>query len=509
MSQVRLSAGFSFGAAFVLFVGSSTIVSAQTASTGALTGIITDRTGAAISGAKVTVTNNDTGQKRTSRTSVDGSYTLSLLPLGSYKAQFGATGFKTADVETVRINVTETSVLDEVLEVGAQREQITVEGNVEAVQTGSSSLGNVVSEKQVSGLPLTTRNYTQIISLAAGVNAPVNNASAVGNGSLDVSVNGMDPGHNNYQMDGVSITTFGAGSPIQGFYSGIGIPSPDAINEFKIQTSLYDANYGRNPGANVNVVTKSGTNAWRGTAFEFFRNTDLNANSFFENRSGGGKQPLNQNQFGGVLGGPVKKDKLFIFGSYQGTRQKNGVDPTGNSTGVTLPPITGGDRYAPGFQSGLGQAFCNDPTFSKKIGLGGVQVACDGANINPVALNIVRLKNPNGTYYIPGSTTGTYSTATFIDADIYSEEQYLVNADYLVSRRNTIATRYFYSREHQSQGFNCLIMANACLPGAGQNDRFNNTAAVLKLTSLLTTTLVNEARTSFQRNESSLGTKQQ
>jgi len=139
------------------------------------------------------VTNNDTGQKRTSRTSVDGSYTLSLLPLGSYKAQFGATGFKTADVERVRINVTEASVLDEVLEVGAQREQITVEGNVEAVQTGSSSLGNVVSEKQVSGLPLTTRNYTQIISLAAGVNAPVNNASAVGNGSLDVSVKRYGP----------------------------------------------------------------------------------------------------------------------------------------------------------------------------------------------------------------------------------------------------------------------------------------------------------------------------
>ena len=252
---MRLSAGFSFGAAFVLFVSSSTIVSAQTASTGALTGIITDRTGAAISGAKVTITNNDTGQQRASQTNVGGSYTLCLLPPGSYMAQFSATGFKTAEVETVRINVTETPVLDEVLEVGPQREQVTVEGNVEAVETASSSFGSVVSGSQVSGLPLTTRNYTQIVSLAAGVNAPVNNASAVGNGSLDVSVNGLDPGHNNYQMDGVSITTFGAGRPEQGFYSGIGIPSPDAISEFKIQTSLYDASYGRNPGANVNVVT--------------------------------------------------------------------------------------------------------------------------------------------------------------------------------------------------------------------------------------------------------------
>jgi hypothetical protein len=482
---------------------------AQTAGTGALTGSISDPTGGVVPGVTVTATNNDTGQLRTTKTGADGVYTLSLLPPGNYKVQFSATGFKTAEVGAVKVNVTETPVLDRMLEIGSQTEQITVEANVETVQTASSTLGTVVGERSVTGLPLTARNYTQIISLAAGVSAAVNNASAAGNGSQDVSVNGMDPSHNNYQMDGVSITPIGGGGPAQGFYSGIGIPSPDALSEFKIQTSLYDSGYGRNPGANVNVVTKSGTNLWHGTAFEFFRNTDLNANSFFQNRSGGGKLPLNQNQFGGVLGGPIKKDKLFIFGSYQGTRQKNAVDPTGNSTGATLPPIPAGDRNAPGFQAALGGAFCNDPTFSKKIGLGGVQVACDGSNINPVALNILRLKNPNGTYYIPGSTTGTYSTATFIDPDIYGEDQYLLNGDYLMSSKQSLSARYFYSREHQSQGFNCLIAPNTCLPGAGQNNQFNNTAAVLKLTSLLTNTLVNEARMSFQRNESYLGTKQQ
>jgi hypothetical protein len=484
-------------------------VLAQTAGTGALTGTVSDPSGAVVPNVTVTATNSDTGQTRSATTGPNGVYTMTLLPPGLYKVTFSAAGFKTAEVGSVRINVTETPVLDKSLEVGAQTEQVTVQADVETIQTASSTLGTVVGERAVSGLPLTTRNYTQIISLAAGVSAPVNNASAAGNGSQDVSVNGMDPSHNNYQMDGVSITPIGGGGPGQGFYSGIGIPSPDAIAEFKIQTSLYDAGYGRNPGANVNVVTKSGTNTWHGTAFEFFRNTVLNANSYFENRSGGGTLPLNQNQFGGVLGGPVKKDKLFIFGSYQGTRQKNAVDPTGNSTGATLPPIPAGDRNAPGFQQALGQAFCNDPTFSKKIGLGGVQVACDGSNINPVAMNILRLKNPNGTYYIPGSTTGTYSTGTFIDPTIYSEEQYLLNSDYLISARHTLAARYFYAREHQSQGFNCLIAANTCLPGSGQDNRFNNTAAVLKLTSLFTNTLVNEARMSFQRNESYLGTKQQ
>jgi len=503
-----------FKSLLLLFALSCFLV-AQTAGTGALTGTLTDPTGAVVPNVTITATNSDTGQTRTAKTGGDGVYTISLLPPGTYKVSFAATGFKTAEVSGVKINVTETPVLDRGLEVGAQSEQVNVQAEGEVLQTSSSTLGTVVGERSVAGLPLTNRNYTQILSLAAGVSASVNNASAVGNGSADVGVNGMDPSHNNYQMDGVSITPIGGGGPGQGFYSGIGIPSPDALAEFKIQTSLYDAGYGRNPGANVNVITKSGTNSWHGTGFEFFRNTALNANSFFQNRSGGGKLPLNQNQFGGVIGGPIKKDKLFIFGSYQGTRQKNGVDATGNTTGATLPPIPLGDRNAPGFQKALGAAFCNDPTFSKNLPIGpgltmgGVQVACDGSNINPVALNILRLKLPNGNYYIPSSPTGKYLVgATFIDPSIYSEEQYLVNADYLLSAKHTLSTRYFYSHEHQSQGFNCLISATTCLPGGGQDDIFNNTAAVLKLTSILSNSLVNEARMSFQRNESNLGTKQ-
>jgi len=228
---------------------------AQTAGTGALTGTVTDPSGSSVPNVTVTATNRDTGQVRTGKTSAAGVYTFTLLPPGTYRVSFSAAGFKVSDVDGVKVNVTETPVIDKTLEIGSQTEQVVVEANVEAVQTASSTLGTVVGERSVAGLPLTTRNYTQIISLAAGVNSSVNNASAVGNGSVDVSVNGMDPSHNNYQMDGVSITPIGAGGSQQGFYSGIGIPSPDAIAEFKIQTSLYDAGYGRNPGANVNVVT--------------------------------------------------------------------------------------------------------------------------------------------------------------------------------------------------------------------------------------------------------------
>ncbi len=197
-------------------------------------------------------------------------------------------------------------------------------------------------------MPLANRNYTQIIGLSAGTSVGVNNATSFGKGTLDISINGSTPGQNNFQMDGVAIQSMaGSGSANDnGIYVGIAVPSPDAIQEFKIQTSTYDATYGRNPGANVNVVTKSGTNSWHGTAFEFFRNAKLNANDFFYNRDtcrtqfAGQtcpKQVLNQNQFGGVIGGPIKKDKLFIFGSYQGTRQRNGVNSAGNSAINLLP----------------------------------------------------------------------------------------------------------------------------------------------------------------------------
>ena len=163
-----------------------------------------------------------------------------------------------------------------------------------------------------------------------------------------MSVNGNNPGQNNFQMDGVAIQSMASSGSANdnGIYAGIAIPNPDAIAEFKIQTSTYDATYGRNPGANVNVVTKSGTNSWHGTAFEFFRNAQLNANDFFYNRDtcrtqfagqSCPKQVLNQNQWGGVIGGPIKKDKLFIFGSYQGTGQKNGVTGAGLPTLASIP----------------------------------------------------------------------------------------------------------------------------------------------------------------------------
>ena len=251
-------------ALFALAVSATVLTSsllAQSAGTGALTGTLTDPTGGVVPGAMVTLTSTDTNQVRTSTTSGDGTYKFALLPPGTYRIRFGAAGFKTAEVSAITVNVTETPVLDRALEVGSQSDQVTVEAQTETLQTATSTLGSTVGNRTVTALPLSSRNYTQILALSAGTNTGANNATVLGKGTQNMSVNGNDPGQNNFQMDGVNITNFAnSGSANDaGLYAGVGIPSPDALQEFKVQTSTYDASYGRNPGANVNVLTKSGT----------------------------------------------------------------------------------------------------------------------------------------------------------------------------------------------------------------------------------------------------------
>ncbi len=254
---------------------------AQSASTGALQGTVTDPSGGVISGATVTATNLATGQSRSATTDGNGSYRFSLLPPGNYDVKFSASGFKTAEVPSVTVNVTETPVLNRSLEIGAQTQQVTVESTVETIQTQNATVGGLVSGQTVTDLPLSTRNYTQVIDLSPGVVANVATATAVGNGTQDINVNGSGSDQNTYLMDGVVTTNYGSGGAAQsGSYAGIPIPNPDSIQEFKVQTSQYDAAYGQNPGANVNVVTKGGTNQFHGAAWEFNRNNFFNANDF-------------------------------------------------------------------------------------------------------------------------------------------------------------------------------------------------------------------------------------
>ena len=534
-----------------LLLAFSTASFAQTAETGALTGTVTDPSGGVIAGAAVTITSTATGQTRTTTTDANGSYKFSLLTPGTYSVKFSAAGFKTVEVPSVTVNVTETAVLNHALEVGAQSEQITVEAAQQTIQTQNATNGDLVGSKEVTSLPLVSRNYTQIINLSPGVVANATTASAIGNGTEDVSANGSRGDQNNYLMDGSSVVNYVSGTGSQsGSFPGIAIPNPDSIQEFKVQTSQYDASSGRNPGANVEVVTKSGTNQFHGNVWEFNRNNFFNANDFFYKefqRTQGTNSPqtLKQNTFGGTFGGPIKKDKLFFFGSYQGIRQINGIGTSGFAFGYTpntyLMPWNdykdlGGacsdvrcTNDPAAYKAYLGSIFAGQPALNSSHG-----VAADGSNISNTAISYLQAKGIdkgpyNQGFYFPSMTqaqfnslstgslsclnkttpfgplspanVGLFGCETPISEPIHANEnQYLVNTDYVLTSKHTLSEKYMYATDPQTQTFNCFINGSQCNPGAPINGHYINHVGQLKLTSVLSGNLVNEARFSFHRD---------
>ena len=510
----------------IMFFALGPSLLAQTAGSGALTGTVTDSTGAVVPNAIVTVISADTGQQRTAKTGADGGYAINLLPPGNYHVKFEANGFETVEVPAAKVTVTETAVLNQSLQVGTQAQEVTVQANVETVQTATSALGTVVNTETVTELPLNTRNYTNLLAMSAGANSSASNASTLGKGSSLIAVNGGGTNQNTYLQDGVSINNFySLGTNVEGtIYASLATPNPDTIAEFKIQTSTYDAGYGRNPGANVNVVTKSGTNEFHGTAFEFFRNTVLNANDFFNgyselSRGLPNKQPtLNQNQYGGVIGGPVKKDKLFFFVSYQGTGQKNGLSGYGVSN-VTLPAIPNmprGTCSTPSWTS-LSQcdaatstflsALANSNCANKPVAAGStVAVLCvptaaaPTANINPVAVNILQLKYASGSYLIPSVNNGAGGFVSIQAPAIFNDRQGLGNLDYVIDSKNTLSVRYDYENDPLTG----LAVVNATvpgtvLPGIPVNTTKYDQSGLLRLTSIITPSFVNQASISYQR----------
>src|SRR5438876_2452718 len=367
-------------------ISASSCLWAQSATTGALRGTVVDPTGAVVPGVTVTLVNPATGQTQTSMPDAKGLYGFSLLSPGIYEVDFSMPGFKTSRAASVVVNVSEAPDLDARLEGGESEDHVPCQ--CELRETATSSSGTLVDSKTITAVPLTTRNLTQVLSMSSGSTASVNNAGTLGAGSQSVNVNG-NTATGTFTVDGAA--------------SASTVPNPDTISEFKIQTSQYDAGYGtRVP--NINLVTRSGENEFHGDAWEFLRNDIFNANAFFRNATGQPRATLKQNQFGGTIGGPIKRDKLFFFGSYQGTRQVNGLDPTASLSTVILPPLTN-DRSA----TTIGSQFCpgNKPAAQQSRYLtfaGGVQVACDGSNINPVALKLLQLKQADG-YLLPTPQT--------------------------------------------------------------------------------------------------------
>lgn len=435
-SFIRWAGAVLFTLALMLSPIGANRVLAQTAATGALTGTVTDPSGGVVPGATVHVVNVATGDSHTFVSQSNGSYLAPFLAPGAYRVEVSKNGFKTVSLTGVSIAVAETSTLNVKLELGEVAQNVTVSTEAQLLQTQNQALGHVTDERMVEGLPLVTRNYTQILNLSPGVSSDVNDAGAIGVGDARISSHGAVVNDNNFQMNGVSVTDLDSGAAIP-------VPNPDAIQEFKVQTGQYDASFGRDAGANVDVITKGGSNLFHGDAFEFLRNDDFNANDFFLNAAGKPRASLKQNQFGGSVGGPVIKDKLFFFGSYQGTRQRNGLDPDCLGSFATPTQLTGlPDRS----RATLGAAFANSP------GLLGPAVAADGSNISSQALALLNATLPDGSFLIPAPQNAN-GTSSVSQACPFTENQFLANADYVQSDRITWSERFFWANNDDERNF--------------------------------------------------------
>ncbi len=473
----------------------------QSSTTGALSGTVKSADGSEIPNVAVSITNTSTNQTLSTTTSASGAYSFALLPSGVYSLVFAASGFKKAETSDVTISIAETPTLDARLEPGE------ADGPVHCHCTfnvTSSATSTVISSKTITAVPLTTRNFTQVLSMASGSAADVNNAGTLGRGTRNVNVNG-NTSASAYSLDGA--------------YAPSAVPNPDTISELKIQTSQYDAVYGAQV-PNTALVTKSGENDFHGDMWEFVRNDIFNANSFFRGSTGQNKPHLKQNQFGATIGGPVVRQKIFFFGSYQGTRQINGLDQTSTSNAI-LPPLTN-DRSA----AALAAQFCPgnhllasgqaNPRYQTYAG--GKQLDCRNqstagtAPLNPVALRLLQRKNPDGSFYIPvpqtmitsGPSAGlgfsSYSLPSF-----YDENQYMLNTDYVVSPKHSVAVRLYVTTINQFRTFGSPqgYPGTQMVPGGGTPQALHarDNVGSITLTSAFSKLLTSELRLSYTRSK--------
>src|SRR5215469_16851321 len=341
--------------ALLLLAGSlvGTHANAQGGATGAISGVVLDTAGGTVSNADVQIIDTNTASRaRKIPTGTDGSFVAPLLPPGTYTVVVNKSGFAEAKAEGIEVRITETTRVTISLKPGAVTEKVEISAQVTSIETSNATTGQSIGSTTVHTLPLATQNFQQLLTLSAGAQSELNASGQLGRGDVRIIVNGQREDNNNYLIEGISATDYNVAE-----LTNTPLPNPDVIQEFKVQTSLYDASQGRNGGGNVNAILKTGTREYHGDVYEFFRNDKLNANEYFLNASAQPRPPVKQNIFGGSLGGPVVKEKLgYFFVNYQGTRQRSGLSP-GTFISTTIPTLPA-DRS----EASISQAFFGNTT---------------------------------------------------------------------------------------------------------------------------------------------------
>jgi hypothetical protein len=428
--------------------------------TATILGTVTDSTGASIPGANIQVKNVGTGQTTTSQTDAQGRYRVPDVAVGDYEVQASKEGFSALLHKGIRLEVGSQNVVDFSLAVGQQTQTVTVEGAVTQVETTNSTVSSLVNQTQMRELPLNGRNFEQLIQLAPGVQNYYAGSAAVGTGTganmregrdPAISIAGSRPEGQFYLLDDQNLETFynrGIGS-ITG--SSLGV---DAIGEFQMLTNTYGAQYGGN-GAAMNAVSKSGTNDFHGSAFWFLRNSDLDARNFTDPAT---TPEFRRNQYGGTLGGPVKKDKVFFFANYEGLRYVQGTSE------IATEPCNASSTST-------------NPTVAAKVN----------------ALLALYALNPVASCSAPVNGTGK---ATVVKDNTARENYVLGRADWSISDKDSFFARYFTDMQH------------AVYPFSGGNtglepelDLGDNQFATTEEKHIFSPTLINTARVSFSRTK--------
>jgi hypothetical protein len=441
-----------------------------------LSGTITDQSGAVIPQAAISIRNIDTGITRTSTTSAAGFYSVPNLLPGNYEIKTTAAGFSTEVKTGVELTVGEQQVLNFTLLLGKTSQTVVVTTEAPNVELASSSIGALVNSTTVRELPLNGRSWTDLATLQPGVSAIQTQTDFAVGGDRgnrgfgnQITVAGDRPEQNNYRLDGVSINDFNNAAPGSVLGGDLGV---DAVQEFSVITSNVSAEYGRTSGGVINAITKSGTNQFHGSAYEFLRNDALDAANFFENSTGLKKASFRQNQFGVSAGGPIRKNKVFVFGDYEGIRYSKGIP-----TSITVPS----DDARKGILAGGGTAPSPCPANSSLLDPNAnICVDNSGAQYLPFW--------PHATNTPAGSDTGTFG---FSAQRIVSENFFTIRSDAKISSKDSIAATYLYDFTPYSSpdGLNAVLI----------NSSTKRQIISIEETHTFGSTLVNSVRGGYSR----------
>ena len=463
----------------LLLCALAAVVSAQNV-TGTIAGVVRDPSGAVVPGATVRAINTGTSASFQATTNSEGQYAIRTIPIGEYKLEVEAAGFKKYETTGIRLQVDEVARMDVPLNVGAATESVTVSSEAVTVDTETATLKNVVDQKRIQDLPLNGRNPTQLMRLVVGVvydpRADVTSGTTYP-GTVPVSVNGARSNETNYILDGANNNDH--------YSNGANpMPNPDALQEFSVQTNNFSAEFGRQAGGIVNAVTKSGTNSLHGSAFEYLRNQSVNATNFFSPVVNGQRQldGLKRNQYGATLGGPVLlprvydgHDKTFFFFSYQGTKLRQA--PAQTQIIVPTTAMRNGD-----FSSLLPRLQLKDPA----TGAPYPNNQIPAAQISPIAKLILT--------HIPLPTIGN---TTFAAApNNFDEDQWLARVDQQIGSRNRLTGRFFRSFG-ETPAF--LDESNYLSNNVGRT--WLNTSTSLTDTHIFTPHITNQVMFSFNRTD--------